>query len=135
MTLHVMRSYQLFQANSHPLAGATLRWISQSPRRCTSLSPPYFLSHIFSLHFLPRGGKQTAYCLWKFGLRMMQGGMVECPLCKGYKKIGCPTCGGGGLMTTDVEPRSARRCANCSGLGLCTCTVCSGEGMMPVVPF
>ena len=65
----------------------------------------------------------------------MQGGIVECPLCKGFKKIGCPTCGGGGLMRTDVEPRSARRCINCAGLGLCTCTVCFGEGVMPVVPF
>jgi hypothetical protein len=65
----------------------------------------------------------------------MQGGIMECPLCKGFKKIGCPSCGGGGLMRTDVEPRSARCCSNCGGLGLCTCTVCFGEGVMSVVPF
>ncbi len=65
----------------------------------------------------------------------MQGAMMECPFCKGFKKIGCPTCGGGGLMRNDSEPRSVRGCADCGGLGLCTCTVCSGEGVMPVVPF
>jgi len=69
------------------------------------------------------------------GVRFVQGGMVECPLCKGLKKIGCPTCGGGGLMRTETEPRSARGCSHCGGLGLCTCTVCFGEGVMPIVPF
>lgn len=65
----------------------------------------------------------------------MQGGIVECPLCKGFKKIGCPTCGGAGLMGNGVEPCAPRHCINCGGLGLCTCTACSGEGVMPVVPF
>ncbi len=79
--------------------------------------------------------RATVYRKWFQEVSVMQGGIVECPLCKGFKKIGCPSCGGGGLMRTDVEPRSARCCSNCGGLGVCTCTVCFGEGVMPVVPF
>lgn len=66
---------------------------------------------------------------------VMQGGIIECPLCKGLKQIGCPTCGGAGLVENSSEPRSRRHCMNCGGLGLCTCTTCFGEGVMPIVPF
>ena len=106
-----------------------------SPNCHGSARPPGVTFLIFFLHFSARGGKETCYCLLQLEGRVMQGGMVECPLCKGFKKIGCPTCGGGGLVKTDLEPRTARGCVNCNGLGLCTCTVCSGEGVMPVVPF
>lgn len=66
----------------------------------------------------------------------MHGGLVDCPLCKGLKQVGCPTCGGAGsLLHRDREPHEWTACPTCGGIGVYTCTACQGEGVKQVVPF
>ena len=65
------------------------------------------------------------------------GGSVECPACKGLKRIGCPECGGsGGSRDAAGGMRETwSSCSRCDGKGLCTCPICLGQGVMAVVPF
>lgn len=66
----------------------------------------------------------------------MSGGLVDCPLCQGLKRIGCPTCGGSGTLRTRHEGRDVQvQCKTCHGTGLCQCTACQGSGVKQVVPF
>jgi DnaJ-class molecular chaperone len=66
----------------------------------------------------------------------MVGGLVDCPLCQGLKKIGCPTCGGSGIIQ-ELPGTSAGQtsCPTCQGNGVCQCTACQGTGLKQVVPF
>jgi DnaJ-class molecular chaperone len=66
----------------------------------------------------------------------MLGGMVDCPLCQGFKKIGCPACGGSGVLQELAEGGPSQRpCPACQGNGVCECTACQGSGLKQVVPF
>jgi DnaJ-class molecular chaperone len=66
----------------------------------------------------------------------MVGGLVDCPLCQGFKQIGCPTCGGSGILYGQIQGRAAQAaCPTCHGNGLCQCTACRGTGVKQVVPF
>ncbi len=66
----------------------------------------------------------------------MVGGLVDCPLCQGFKKIGCPTCGGSGVLWPKHEsPAGQTPCPACHGNGVCQCTACRGSGLKQVVPF
>lgn len=64
------------------------------------------------------------------------GGLVDCPLCQGLKKIGCPTCGGSGILREPAEGSASQNpCPTCEGVGVCTCTACQGTGVKQIVPF
>ena len=66
----------------------------------------------------------------------MVGGLVDCPLCQGLKKIGCPTCGGSGRLTSRRGDAVVQTpCPDCQGNGVCQCTACLGAGVKQVVPF
>jgi len=66
----------------------------------------------------------------------MVGGWVDCPLCQGLKKIGCPRCGGSGVLQQLADGvQSHIPCPTCQGNGVCQCTACQGSGIKQVVPF
>jgi DnaJ-class molecular chaperone len=66
----------------------------------------------------------------------MVGGLVDCPLCQGLRKIGCPTCGGSGLLRQPEGSQTVEKpCQTCDGKGVCQCTACRGTGVKQVVPF
>jgi len=66
----------------------------------------------------------------------MVGGLIDCPLCQGLKKIGCPTCGGSGVLRAQHEGSAAQTaCPTCQGNGVCQCTACRGTGVKQLVPF
>jgi DnaJ-class molecular chaperone len=66
----------------------------------------------------------------------MVGGLVDCPLCQGLTKIGCPTCGGSGVLPTQTGGSLVQTtCASCHGDGVCECSACRGTGVKQVVPF
>ena len=66
----------------------------------------------------------------------MSGGLVDCPLCQGLKQIGCPKCGGSGILrTTRGGDTLETSCGACQGKGVCQCTACQGTGVKQIVPF
>lgn len=66
----------------------------------------------------------------------MVGGLVDCPMCQGLKKIGCPNCGGSGILRKRHEESAVETpCPACHGNGVCQCTACQGTGFKQVVPF
>ncbi len=66
----------------------------------------------------------------------MSGGVVDCPVCQGLKKIGCPTCGGSGVLRTRQEAGDIQSsCADCHGIGVCQCPACQGSGLKQILPF
>ena len=66
----------------------------------------------------------------------MSGGLVDCPVCQGLKKVGCPACGGSGVLRTGQEGAEIlSSCSACEGIGVCQCPACQGTGLMQVVPF
>ena len=66
----------------------------------------------------------------------MVGGLVDCPLCQGLMKIGCPTCGGSGILRDQREGSVIEApCPTCEGNGVNQCTACLGSGVKQVVPF
>lgn len=66
----------------------------------------------------------------------MVGGLVDCPLCQGLKQIGCPKCGGSGILRVRHEESGVEApCPACHGNGVCQCTACHGSGLKQVVPF